>query len=832
MTQTFEEFFQAGTEKTAFPFQRRLAQEPEWPMLLQAPTGSGKTRAVLIAWLWRRRGHPNAAIRAATPRRLAYCLPMRTLVEQTQREAERILRRLQLTDIAVHVLMGGEDETDWEIYAEREEILIGTQDMLLSRALNRGYAQSRFAWPIAFGLLNSDTLWVLDEVQLMANGLATSVQLDGLRAALGTYGSTRSLWMSATIDPRWLQTPDSRIDDDSRILQIEAEDRADPTLRKFLTAPKTLHRLPIARDVHGPARDRRLADAIAKIHIPGSVTLVVVNTVARAQGVYENLADSGTARALVHSRFRPIDRREQIDRLLNPGSSGLIACATQVVEAGIDTSSRTLVTELAPWSSLVQRFGRCNRWAEQDRAEAYWVDLDEKRDAAPYSAEQLDKAREQVERLDGRSISPDSLPGPEDGPEHDYIIRRRDLIDLFDTTPDLMGADIDVSRFVRGTDETDVRLFWRDWGTGEPPKTEPAPRRDELCPVPLDQARAFLKTSSRPRGGYRWDHLAKAWERVAPADLRPGEVLLLPASAGGYDPTLGWCPGFTGRVEPVKPPLSPPSHGTAVALESSVGRRGDSEARRAEPPESTDDDPMSQIGVTLTIDQHTADVVAELDQILNQLDGVGIESREQRASRRAARFHDWGKGHPVFQTTLRGREPTPGELLLAKAHRNGQRHTRKYFRHELGSALAYLQQSASEPESLDPNLVAYLIAAHHGKVRLAIRTAPGEDPVVDKDRRCALGIHDGDELPVVDLGGGVTTLRVTLSLAPALLGRADDDTSSWIERATALRDALGPFRLAYLEALIRCADVRASKKEASDPDSVASTPTPGEVPEC
>jgi len=36
--------------------------------------------------------------------------------------------------------MGGEEKTEWDLYPEREAILIGTQDMLLSRALNRGSA--------------------------------------------------------------------------------------------------------------------------------------------------------------------------------------------------------------------------------------------------------------------------------------------------------------------------------------------------------------------------------------------------------------------------------------------------------------------------------------------------------------------------------------------------------------------------------------------------------------------------------------------------------------------------------------------------------------------
>jgi hypothetical protein len=43
--------------------------------------GLGKTAAAILAWLWRRR-FATEQVRAQTPRRLVYCLPMRVLVEQ------------------------------------------------------------------------------------------------------------------------------------------------------------------------------------------------------------------------------------------------------------------------------------------------------------------------------------------------------------------------------------------------------------------------------------------------------------------------------------------------------------------------------------------------------------------------------------------------------------------------------------------------------------------------------------------------------------------------------------------------------------------------------
>lgn len=111
---------------------------------------------------------------------------MRTLVEQTADEARKWIRNTVLpasSDPAkVHVLMGGEDAGKWDIYPEKNAILIGTQDMLLSRALNRGYGMSRYRWPMHFGLLNNDCLWVMDETQLMGVSLETSAQLDGFRS--------------------------------------------------------------------------------------------------------------------------------------------------------------------------------------------------------------------------------------------------------------------------------------------------------------------------------------------------------------------------------------------------------------------------------------------------------------------------------------------------------------------------------------------------------------------------------------------------------------------------------------------------------------------------
>ena len=45
------------------------------------------------------------------------------------------------------------------------------------------------------------------------------------------------------------------------------------------------------------------------------------------------------------------------------------------------------------------------------------------------------------------------------------FLLRREFDELFDTTPDLTGADLDISRFIRSGDERDLQVFWLDLGS-------------------------------------------------------------------------------------------------------------------------------------------------------------------------------------------------------------------------------------------------------------------------------------------------------------------------------------------------------------------------------
>ena len=171
--------------------------------------------------------------------------------------------------------------------------------------------------------------------------------------------------------------------------------------------------------------------------------------------------------------------------------------------------------------------------------------------------------------------------------------------------------------------------------SGVGPVGQPAPRREELCSVPIGQARDWLnevreKQRLRP---YQADPQARrrsgaaqhtAWVALDSAPW-PGLVLMLHVSAGGYSSATGFDPAETAPVVPVAP-------------------RAEIDARVAE---SLDTDPDSeQSAVPLTA--HLRHVVAEGERLC---DALGVTTGNAEIVR-AACWHDVGKSHPPFQERL------------------------------------------------------------------------------------------------------------------------------------------------------------------------------------
>jgi len=792
--------FYKATGFNPFPYQEQLAGRDTWPEVIKIPTSLGKTAAIILAWIYKR--HYCSVTKEATPRRLVYCLPTRSLVEQVYKHTATYLKNLNLLavkelpdekKIALYVIMGGETDDTWHQMPEQDCIIIGTQDMLLSRALNRGYGLSRFRWPIAFGLLNNDCLWVFDEVQLMGAGIPTSAQLHAFRKQLGTVSSCMSVWMSATLENNWLKTVDNPAPDAGATLQLSKADLDIDLVLQRMQAMKILIKLDLRSRPGTKHYPKEVAQQVSLLHTPNTRTLVMLNTVERAQKVFKDLKkEVGSMNeelrpdlCLLHSRMRPPDRKARLNSILNgsgehPG--GTIVVCTQVLEAGVDISSALLITELAPWASLVQRFGRLNRYGELTQSKIYWIDVSDKH-APPYSIQELADAREILIYSDGCSMSPGSLPHVDLSAKRFAVIRKKDLLDLFDNSADLSGNDVDVSRFIRDSKETDCQVCWREV-VGLPPEDWPVPVSDELCSVQIGQLREFMRKNKG--AGWIWDHLDRTWRRLRSEDVWPGQVIVIDARVGGYNPELGWDPLSARKVEY-----------KAVTGEAS---------------EAAGDDKLSFTKKWQTIIKHTAEVMEEIKLMMQNLGNPGLALFETDLEM-AAKGHDYGKAHHVFiETMMAGlsneEKALRSQQIWAKSNRDYSRHSRPHFRHELASLLGLYNDHRFSGIAL------YLIASHHGRVRIGIRSLPSTfHSTVPGSPKMVLGIEDGDRLPELTLASDLILPATELKLDPVYLGSSIQG-DSWLARTLALRDNLevGPFRLAYLEALLRAADARASAR--------------------
>ena len=280
-----------------------------------------------------------------------------------------------------------------------------------------------------------------------------------------------------------------------------------------------------------------------------------------------------------------------------------------------------------------------------------------------------------------------------------------------------------------------------------------------------------------------------------------------------------------------------------------------------------EDESLSIIGSWQTIATHGLMVGEEVKRIAV---AVAVAPSMAELLHLAGRWHDLGKAHIAFQNSIRSEDrPERGDIAkfpdvawpcnIGDMYRMiGSDDQRRGFRHELASVLGLfgvLQRhhpqhdallgpwrgwfealgeacaadrpkgnfdiagpTAIEQEILalntdEFNLLAYLVCAHHGKVRVAWHASPA-DQKADSQKLCIHGVLEGDILPPVLLAGvdgEYHQLPATaLDLAPSEAGLSPRTGSSWSERVLNLVERFGPFTLAWLETLLRAADQRMS----------------------
>jgi CRISPR-associated endonuclease/helicase Cas3 len=582
---------------------------------------------------------------------------------------------------------------------------------------------------------------------------------------------------------------------------------------------------------------------------------VFVNTVASALDVAARLRDAEPEQVvrIVCGRMRPADLallQTEHPGLLEQTGDPLVAflVSTQSLEVGVDLDLGAIVSELAPASALAQRLGRLNR--SGTRRDATFVVLAPRDDAMqdlgprllPYRMEQMRDALAWLEALggDGSPRNVSQTPLPQDDSVPLPAITSTELATLAMTSV-VLAADPQVEFYIADVIEREqdrLQIAARDHLGDLPAETirrallAAPPRAHELAsvparlPIPYEALRRSWILRSEA-GRLRAHQVSETG-----ADFLDGDVLVIPAGSPVLTERIV---GTTGgrRADPMNDEMGlvvagEPDRvirvdGSDTALVAGLvegdrvlgSRRSRNELAgildRAGISRAADrlrhHRYLSELSVTwctteeeeleagllvivetgrdgqearrtvssepVTIDAHNAEVAQRMRDIIASLDGVVAQERDDLLV--AASLHDGGKRHPCFQRRMGGPPDGPALAKPAVGHVPDQGDG---WRHEqLSAAWARAEGAGS--------LTQIVIAAHHGAGR----------PMFDDDDVAAL--REWEACP-----NGVAVALAELFGPYGAFERERD----------VLQRELGVHRSAFLEALLRCADMQISSE--------------------
>ncbi len=370
----------AGLETLPFTWhahQQKAASAAGTHLILEAPTGSGKTEAVL-RW----------AAGASPQHTLWYVLPFQASLHAMY---ERFLHRYgwALEEVGLwhgHVLAFLMEEADerearyrHRAYRLGAPLLYVTTPYQLLKAAFRlpGY---EILWSMLAGArLIMDELHAYEPLRL---GLLLAFMED-----LVHRWDVRLAVVTATL-PGWLKARVQALLPDVQVVCADAN-----LYRRFVR-----HRV-----VEGPSTLLDALEAILEAAHGGQKVLVVVNRVDTAVELYLRLREATDRVGLLHGRFTLHDRARHEARLQQvlKAPEGWIQVATQVVEVSLDVDFDVLYTEPAPPEALYQRAGRVNR-----RGRLAWapviVTRQPVRGPEPYDAHLLAAVQEHLPSLYGQ----------------------------------------------------------------------------------------------------------------------------------------------------------------------------------------------------------------------------------------------------------------------------------------------------------------------------------------------------------------------------------------------------------------------------------------------
>ena len=484
MNLSFPRSFELLTGFAPFPWQtalyeRFVSDRPDnIPAYCDLPTGLGKTSVIPI-WLLALKAAPSRI-----PRRLAYVVNRRTVVDQASAEARKLRDKLvgqEFTgmSLAISTIRGQlVDEGEWWRDPTRPAVVVGTIDLVGSALLFSSYRVGMKHRPLHAGLLGQDTLLVHDEAHLSKpfQGLLTAIEREQKREEAIFTKPFRVLALTAT--------PDRQVGDPEPF-ELTAEDHTDERVRKRLHSNKGL-------GFHGVGEEKgAVAEKVAELALAykdsGKAILVYVRTLDDVDRVATKLRRANVNHKVLTGTIRGNERDELVETTLfkrfltgekhHEGTDYLLA--NSAGEVGIDISADHMVCDLTPFESMAQRFGRVNRRGETSSH------IDVVHESKPTESEELyDVARRKTLELfrsrllrrpdDRYDVCPDALrrlPGTERqmafGPQPDPLPTTDFLLDLWAltsiTSSDELPGRPPVEDWLHGKveDDHETHFAWR-----------------------------------------------------------------------------------------------------------------------------------------------------------------------------------------------------------------------------------------------------------------------------------------------------------------------------------------------------------------------------------
>jgi len=350
-----------------FRIQQDIASINKRHLLLNAPTGWGKTALSLLR------------VANLKPFKVFYVLPTITAIKEFYENLEGIFgsdyvgEYFYFVDVELLQKRGDSltyDRDDlFDIYRYFiPKINVTTIDQILLTMLQSGkYYTRRFNF--------NNALFIFDEYHLFT---------PEMMAILETFFNEFSklykfslLLMSATPSPLYEEEL-QRVLPDLKICTLKSEyeklrrhriEYVDDTISEFVKNKIDL------------LREKR--------------TLIISNTVCGAQKVYKELTSYLRERKIVllHRKFTYSDRSEKEKEI----EKADLLVSTQVAEVSLDISFDYLITEIAPIPSLIQRFGRVNRYGGIPSEVNVFICKEET--SYPYLSNVLNRARSAIDKL-------------------------------------------------------------------------------------------------------------------------------------------------------------------------------------------------------------------------------------------------------------------------------------------------------------------------------------------------------------------------------------------------------------------------------------------------